>query len=454
MKSLLTIFAYLKDSHAVDDGLQHESVAVQSQVYTMIMDGLQLFDFNVCRDIFFEEPTKQLFQKVSNFVKHNKIEIIWNCSKSLIEDKYQRESLLAMVHSIEPLAGEVAEMVSPEASVNEKLCHHLLGSSSFLTDLAEKVLFWCTERLHYFCQKFQFALLHNLNHKLNTESAICAFTSWIMKRTNRAFAECDWKTIQQIIQIAEKLTSDDQLQIIVEAPSSLVIVIQTIELSDDLEDVNFILENVSSEGWLRYLIISIFLELLQNHYSVNVEEEVCDQLLKLDIKLLQIFYNVFVSDQYNQLAGDSQCLLLAGFISLEQFSTISNWLSLIEPCPSVYTVLCRTSLALWEKELLEIYFEQYLDYWTDISEADKQKTLYLMNRVRLAKEVDFSDFISLLCTDRRKYVNDSLKNTQVLLELFEDLYYERVSLAEVETIVSSYDYMHWLNRLDLVKYKL
>ena len=452
-KNLLTAFAYIKDFQSVDIALQQESTAVQFQAYTMTVEGLLLLDLHIGKDGS-EKQTKQikhLLHKASYKVRNNKMEMIWNCSKILPKDNKNIPSFVDMVHSIEPLGMQVAEMVLPEDIVDTEKCQHLLKSSSFFISLTDKVLEWCNKKFCDCCQKFQYAILDSQDQQL--ETAICAFTSLIMNGAKR-FAERDWKSVHQLIEIAEKLTLEDRTQIAVKRmrdPFSLVI--QTIEVSDDLEDVKFILDYCDIEKWLPNLITSNFLSVFQNHYSITVDESMCHQLLELYVNLLQIFYNVFVSDQYNQLTRDSQCGDLAGYVNLEQFFAILNWLSLIEPCPSAYTVLCRTSLALWEKELPEIYFKQYLDYWTDISEADKQKTVYLMNRVRLATGVNPDEFISLLCTVRRKYVHDSSKNTQTLLEMFEDLYYERVNLKQVKEIVSDHNYRSWSIQLGLAKYK-
>ena len=454
-KNLLTAFAYIKNFQSVDIALQQESTEVQFQAYTMTVEGLLLLDLHIGKDGSEKQikQIKHLLHKASYQVKNNKIEMIWNCSKVLPKDNKNVPSLVDMVYSIEPLGVEVAEMVLPEDIVDTEKCQHLLTSSSFFISLTDKVLEWCNKKFCDYCQTFQFAILDSQDQQLEAETAICAFTSLIMNGAKR-FAERDWKSVHQLIEIAEKLTTEDRTQIAVRRmrdPFSLVI--QTIEVSDDLEDVKFILDYCDIEKWLPNLITSNFLSVFQNHYSITVDESKCHQLLELDVNLLQIFYNVFVSDQYNQLTSDSQCGDLAGYVKLEQFFAILNWLSLIEPCPNAYTVLCRTSLALWEKELPEIYFKQYLDHWTDISEADKQKTVYLMNRVRLTTGVNPNEFISLLCTVRRKYVNDSSKNTQTLLEMFEDLYYERVTLKQVEKIVSKQNYRSWSIELGLTKYK-
>ena len=464
-ESLLVAFAYLKDHHTVDDGLQYESAEARTQAYSMIKEGLLILNIPVHGNEALASEIKSLLDSISSFLKKYSIEVFWKCSQQLVDDDRNLSSLLALIHSTEALTQQVMQLDSlSDISTDNETCRRLLESNSFFVELADIVFMWCTNQLHSLFQEFQFAIAKvQVLVISDIENAINTFTSWIIEEMKIAFAQNNWENVQHYVRITSALVMETYL-LLVEAPltqeecpkliQDLSIIIKTIKVSEDLAEVTFILENDLSEYWLKHLIASNLLTVLQNYYQTTVNDDFCNQLLLLDSTLLRIFYNVFVTDQYN-LTSDSQQRDLAGFVSLEQISTILNWLCLIESCPSTNTVLCRTSLALWEKELIEIYFKQYIDHWNEISEADKQKTVYLMNRVRLDTGVSNKDFIALLCTVRRKYIkcSKSYQTPKVFLEMFEDLYYGRVSLSQVEAIVNGYEYVHWSEQIDVTKRK-
>ena len=464
-KSLLVAFAYLKDHHTVDDGLQYESAEAKTRVYIMIKKGLQILNIYVHRNEAFATEIKSLLDSISTFIKKFSVEIFQECSQQLVNDDRNLSSLLPLIHSTEALTKQAMQLDSlSDISADKETCRRLLESDSFFVELANIVFMWCTNQLHSLFQEFQFAIAKvQVLVISDIENAINTFTSWIMEEMKIAFTQNNWEDIQHYVRITNAMVMETY-SLLVEAPQTqeecpeliqdLSIIVKTIKVSEDLAEVTFILENDLSEHWLKHLIALNLLTVLQNYYLMTVSDDLCDQLLLLDSKLLRILYNVFVTDQYN-LTSDSQLRDLAGFVPLEQISTILNWLFLIEPCPSANTVLCRTSLALWEKELIEIYFKQYIDHWNNISEADKQKTVYLMNRVRLDTGVSNKDFIALLCTVRRKYIkcSKSYQTPKVFLEMFEDLYYGRVSLEQVENTVNGYEYVHWSEQIEEIKHK-
>ena len=461
-EKLLVAFAYLKDPLTVDDGLQYESAEARTQAYSMIKEGLLIFDIQVHENEALASEINSLLDSISSFLKKYSIEVFWECRQQLVDDDRNLSSLLALVHSTEALSQQVMQLDSlSDISTDNDTCCRLLESDSFFVELADIVFMWCTNQLHSLFQEFQLAVAKvQVLVISDIENAITSFTSWIMEEMKIAFAQNNWENIQHYVRITDALVMETY-SLLVEAPltkeecpeliQDLSILIKTIKVSEDLAEVTFILENDLSEYWLKHLIASNLLTVLQHYHQTTVSDDFCDQLLLLDSKLLQIFYNVFVTDQYN-LTSDSQ----HKFAPLEQISTILNWLCLIEPCPSANSVLCRTSLALWEKELIEIYFKQYIDHWNNISEADKQKTVYLMNRVRLDTGASKNkDFIALLCTVRRKYIkcSKSYQTPKVFLEMFEDLYYGRVSLEQVEKTVNGYEYVHWSEQIDVIKHE-
>ena len=465
-KDLLTAFTYLKESERVNEGLLHESAAIKSQAYTSILNGLRLFDVEVHRDKLLASQTEMLKDEVSHFLKVSKVEIFWDCSCRPAEDTKNLPSLFALIHCNESLSEEVMQLASVcdiSTDTSEEACHQLLQSPSFFVDIADTVFVWIIKQLHSLFQEFQVLITQILFLDVKEmATTINVFTSWVINEIEEGFTRKDWVNIQQHFVLAKNCVMGVYMQLHenpkakqsrVHCPSviqDLEKLCKIIKFSDNLAEVNSILESVPSEQWLKYLIRLNFLSISQNYYSQAIHEEFGDQLLLLDTKLLQIFFNVFVNDQYNMLTTNSQHTDLAGYVSLDQIRKILSWLSLIEPGHSACTILCRTSLALWEKELAEIYFKQYLDHWTDISEADKQKTVYLMNRVRLDTEVNNDDFIALLCTVRRKYLG-SCGDAKVFLGLFEDMYYGRVSHYQVQIVVFKYEYTNWSEKLEEFK---
>ena len=456
-KSVLISSTYLMNSEFVDQLLQNESAIARSQSYHHIIEGLQKLG---SRNEFLALQMKQSLSEAFLCTEKGKIDVIVEYSTQLVPDSRNLHSLLSMIKANDSLAEKVMSSL-PSIGFDEESCHDLLESHKFFADITDTVFDWCANQLYTIFLEFQVAisqLFFSERTEINTMYDF--FASWVMSGTEAAFKENKWDESQQYLRIAQTLNMEVQI-VLAEAQncreedirmssSYLITVIRTVMVSVDLTQVSAILENHSSEQWLNYLMVSNFSFVLQQYYSTTISQELSDKLLYLDSKFLQILYNVFVSDQYNS-SHNFHHKDLAGFISLEQFLSLLNWLNLIEPCPSAYKVLCRTSLALWEKELAEIYFKQYIDHWASISEADKIKTVYLMNRVRLDTGVNHDDFIEFLCMVRRKYLSCHEENPTIFLDLFEDLYYKRVSLNQVSVIVSEHKYKYWKEHLELIK---
>ena len=115
-------------------------------------------------------------------------------------------------------------------------------------------------------------------------------------------------------------------------------------------------------------------------------------------------YNVFIQDQYNYSISEDENDSLDNF-TLSQLLRSLDWLSLIKHIPEVYSTLCKTTITMWENELIQIHFKQYLDLWEGLKGAHKKSVMYLMNRVHLDVYTNcHSDFIQLLSNIKEKYL--------------------------------------------------
>lgn len=95
------------------------------------------------------------------------------------------------------------------------------------------------------------------------------------------------------------------------------------------------------------------------------------KILRIDPKLVLILYNVFIQDQYNYSISEDENDSLDNF-TLSQLLRSLDWLSLIKHIPEVYSTLCKTTITMWENELIQIHFKQYLDLWEGLKGAHKK----------------------------------------------------------------------------------
>ena len=144
-------------------------------------------------------------------------------------------------------------------------------------------------------------------------------------------------------------------------------------------------------------------------------------------------------------------LLLIGQVSNDEFQRIVKLLVSIEPHHDACNALYRTKFFMWENKLAQIFFKQYLDNWSCLSETDKQRIIFFLNRVRLDHSISHEEFMSVLSEIRCKYLRSGCQDTSHLMSLCEDLYYKRFSIHEAKEIIFGCEYREWLDKFNKLK---
>ena len=456
-KCLCSAFAYLRESENVNNYLTFESAHPRFQMYSNISEGLKIIiekSPNLNKPL--SSETEQLLNRIPNFTKYHRIEVFLEVIKDMEEDEQNLYTLMSMIRSIEDLHEEFLkiECVVNCSLSNESCLENILYSPEFYSHVSIILLSWVSKRLHEIIEFFQVILSDKFfRHDSRRELVLHAFCSCLVSKSETAFQQYAWETIHDLLLIGAVLTKLLQAELLENLPltnqsdctdllSNLLTIIQVIKVTPDLLPVVSILRQVPSGQWLSNLLAFNFVRVCTDHFKSNCIY-LHDKLMCIDTKLLQILYNVFTNDQYHKADPNST----VGILTLAQLITIIEWLPFVEVCSEVSTSLCNTSMPLWEKELAVIHFKQYIDHWADITKADKQKTMYLMNRVRLEAGIPHLELMSLLYTMRSKYISSGAKDNGFLMTLFEDLYYKRVTLQEISSIIVDCDYLDWLPAL-------
>ena len=455
-KCLCSAFAYLRESENVNAYLTFESAHSQFQMYSNISEGLRIIiekSPNLNKPL--SSEIEQLLSRIPKFNKYHRINVFLEVIKKM-DDEQNLYTLMSMIRSIEDLHEKFLKIECVvNCSLSNELClENTLYSSEFYSHVSTILLLWTNERLYKMMEFFHVILSDKIfNHDSRKELVMHTLSLWVTSKSETAFQQCAWDNIHDLLLIGNMLTKSLQAELLEHLPlftqndctdllSNLLTIIQVIKVTPDLLPVVSILRQVPSGQWLSNLLAFNFVRVCTDHFKTN-SIHLHDRLMGIDTKLLQILYNVFTNDQYHKADPNST----VGILTLAQLITIIEWLPFVEVCPEVSTLLCNTSMPLWEKELAVIHFKQYLDHWADITKAVKQRTMYLMNRVRLEAGIPHLEFMSLLYTMRSKYISSGAKDNGFLMTLFEDLYYKRVTLQDISSIIVDRDYLDWLPAL-------
>lgn len=442
-KCLCLAFAYLERPEGIDDRLQSQRALSRFEIYNSIATGLHLLESHQ------DDPKKgpvsiitQLHQQVLAYQKAYPFEALEEASIDLKDEK-NLGTLLEMIKSVVTLQEELSKRLQDEHLLSMEACSQLLKDPHFNNDLHGLVLSWCLDQQQRLFSNVQHIISNPLfTHYPQKEKLIDVMSSWLLDRTDLALSEYNWKDLANLYLIGELLSAfmSDLLTLIQEQVletsvvvnypdlmSNLLTTVQAIDASLDISSVVTVMQTTPSAHWLKHLLVHNFLTAYtQERFDVISIDDIRDKMLCIDPKLLQIFYNVFIADQ----CQESESTII-GLLSEAELQRILDWLPFIEPSPEAYSALCRTTLSMWEKKLTEIHFKQYLDHWHDLTEADKKRTVFLMNRVRLESGISHSDFMSMLFMIRDKYISSDSWESCHLLALFEDLIVlQEVHLAE------------------------
>ena len=464
---LCLAFAFLDNPQRIDNHLHDETSAVRFQMYQSISDGLQILES--CQSVVHGTKDdgaqitiiKQLLEMISTYQEHHSLGALYEASLEIEDDK-NLDSLLEMVLSTAPLQEHLFRYLQDKHLSDQESCFRLLKQLDFFDDVYEKVLAWSMEQQKGLLAKLQ----HIISDPMFTQSTgkeefISTVSSWLLERTEIALSEYNWKELELVYLIIEMLMLSMISDVhairqkkdgtIATEPSDLLsnslTVVQVFDASLDVSSIAVVMTSVPSGQWLKYLLIQNLLLVCAEHFGVHSTDDIQEQLLYIDTKLIQIFYNVFIEEQYNRDDTESSSL---GKISASQLNGIFDWLPFIEPVPDACSTLCMTALSMWEKELAEIHFKQYFDLWQGLTDADKKRTTYLLNRVRLNehRSVRHSEFMSTLSMIRDQYIISASEDSGPLLVLVEHLYYKRITLDQAKTVVVSHQYREWCEQLN------
>ena len=461
---LCNAFAYYRDPAEIEYALSGESTFIRVDMFTTIQNGLHCLDVQLPSHKNYRNSTiSSLLRRASLFIKGHQLEALVEVGSKL-EDERNLSEMLSLIQSNSILCEKVMKIkcVADCSSTIER-CKAVLISSTFFAEASQITLTWYMDEILQIVTQFQRTLSNiRFSQDGNREIIIDTILSWLMDRMKFFLGTYKWESVDAVIlvgkMLSQKLYYDLQqcsnstsLTSPSEGPdilSSFLTVVQVIEVFSDVSSVCALLQQFSSDLWLKHLLADLFMTTCTDHFNIEYDDDLHDMLIILEPKLIQILYNVFVHDQYNR---DEQTDSSFGAMSFHQLVTIIEWLPFVEPCNDVYHTLCRTSMSLWEKEISEIHFKQYLDHWKDMSEANKQRAMYMMNRVRLDNGISHMNFMTILYSMRSKYMNSSRHNSTILIKLFEDLYYKRILLVQAETIAADFEYDSWREQIEAIK---
>ena len=460
---LCNAIAYYLDPTKIEDILSRESTFIRVDIFTTIENGLRLYVQLSSHKNYDNSTITSLLCKASLFIKDHQLEALVEVSSEL-EDERNLTEMLSLIKSNSILCEKVMKIKCvANCSSTRELCKAVLISSTFFAEASQITLTWYMDETLQIVTQFQRTLSDiRFSQDGNGEIIIDTIVSWLMNRMKFVLATYEWESINAVIlvgqMLSQKLNYDLQqcsistsLMSPSEAPdilSNFLTVAQVIEVFSDVSCVYALMQQFSSDLWLKHLLADLFMTKCNDHFNIEYDDDLHDMLIILEPKLIQILYNVFVHDQYNR---DEQTDSSFGTMTLDQLITILEWLPFVEPCTDVYRTLCRTSMSLWEKEISEIHFKQYLDHWKDMSEANKQRTIYMMNRVRLDNGISHINFMTLLYSMRSKYMSSSHHDSTILIKLFEDLYYKRIFLVQAETITTEFEHDNWPVQIEAIK---
>ena len=465
-------YAYLECPDEIDLGLLDNVISFTDrlEVYGMIKKGLHCLNQIEQTNSPVRKPKshgisiKQALQQVSYYQHSYQIDALQEVSLT-IEDKNNLGELLRIIQmekELDTIREKLTNHLAEEPLKDSKTCTALLRNPHFYEYIYNMMLSWCLEQQKQLITKIQsyasdIAFMHASIEQ--REALVNSMSQWLMNKTGTKMCECCWEELLDLYRIGELICTRFRSQIVRvrnESASSTdpskvlygcLTLIQVIDATSSISSVMTIMQESSSDEWITILFIQNTLMVCVDHFYVESDEEkaiILEKLSFIDPKLLQIFFNIFVEDQYYHKNEENPI----GMISLTQLIRILDWLPHVEPLPIVCSTLCTTAMSLWEKVLEEFHFKQFLDHWHDLSERDKKRVTFLLNRVRLEATTNFMLFMS---TIKGKYISSGSNDSSPLLHIVEDLYYKRISLHEANNLVQNNEYNEWCTKLEILR---
>ena len=465
VKCLCMAFAFLECPNNIDQSLYHESVFFRLQTYHNIEKGLRNLeltqeDDHGTRNRKSDLKVTRLLKHISHYQSSYQVDALQEASLTLDNERNLR-ALLELIQSAPSLEKQLLKQLADERLQNVEACHAVLKNSHFYNRVYEMVLSWCMDQQNELVTKIQSLVSDTMfAHDERKGEVVNAMSCWLIDKTQAALSAHFWTDLLCLYQIGSVICKSLEFGILSvrnEGSSSLehsdllhncLTLTQVIDASSDIISVLTVLQDMPSDEWFTHLFVQNFLTVCVDHFEIKSVEDkayIQEKLLCTDRKLLQILYNVFIDEQYSHKNADSEI----GIISEAQLKMILDWLPFIEPNPDACSALCKTTMSMWEKELAEIHFKQYLDHWHGLAEANKKRITYLMNRVRLSEGK--TNFLSFLSVIKGKYISSKVQDSSPLISLVEDLYYNRISLQQANDVIQRYPYKQWSQQFIILK---
>ncbi|CAF3934964.1 unnamed protein product [Rotaria magnacalcarata] len=173
---------------------------------------------------------------------------------------------------------------------------------------------------------------------------------------------------------------------------------------EDIRLATEILLSSSEKDWLKTLLIEHIIEKFNLIFSENNKiENLRNQLMRIKENLLLLFNNTFVTeyiDKISQNIYSNSNSLLPNYqkISEEKFLCIVDLMTKVSVTKQSLNQLFDASLSVWDTILHEIEFSQFFTIemtkvGINVSEADAEKALLLLNRIRRELGIENHDIV-------------------------------------------------------------
>lgn len=438
--SLCSAFVYLSNNVYVENTLDDEPASIKCRVYQSIWNVLELL------------PAHMVDEKLKlRIMNHLEVSHLEQCINSENYNEDSIDDLLEIIKTNQSFQNFIRKHLG-KFDVGHHINKHIYISKLFFE--------WFNDELCLIFQLLQDILKSSLFSGLSKKECLMnEFCTSMYSIADEVIENpVEWDSLAELIQIGYSFVQGlkDQMQNFIynhRSDSSdflqrMINFTQLLRASPDVSIDLSIVQKVPSDLWLKHLLAYNLFSLLENSYCIV--DNLLEKLLVLDQTFLMIFYNTFLNDIHNVSSTNNSASIA---LSFEQIVVIVDLLQYIEPCPGAFSALCGMSIFLWDKELPKIHFKQYLDHWKDLPVADKQRTVHMMNRVRLDSEMTHKYFMSLLYEIRSKFVRSKVINSTSLMTLIDHIYYKRISLEEVERLTTSADYHQWSDYIHAIESK-
>ena len=384
MNSICLALSYLHGPDGINHTLHNETVFFRFHIYDSIMRGLKHLQ-PIANASYIEE----LLEHVLVFQTNYKMDALCEVSTE-IKDQFNIEDLLKLLRSDKDLERELFNCVNDESLNDKDECYELLENHVFFEDLYAIVLCWSMDKQKPLVEGLQNVVSrYHFANDSQKETLIATISSWLLNMTEKTLSEYLWKDLTNLYHIAQlfsKAVSSAMLKDLQfsenescsENPDLIhkwLTFIQVVEINSDVGSVLSMMLETPPEQWTKKVLVQNFLVVCVEYFDIAHKDDKAiyidttkEKMLRVDPILLQILYNVFIEDQYNSSAAERENDTF-DILTLSQLLRNLDWLSLIEHTPDAYSALCKTTITMWENELIQIHFKQYLDFWEGLQET-------------------------------------------------------------------------------------